>query len=35
MEPASLQGMSSRRTLERQEGFLQEEGRGMDFEGCW
>lgn len=28
MGPASSQGMSSGRTLERQEGFLQEEGLG-------
>lgn len=35
VEPASLQGISSGKTLERQEGFLQEEGCEMDFEGCW
>ena len=34
VEPAGWQGMSSGRTLGRQEGFLQEEGLGMNFEGC-
>ena len=37
VEPAGWQGMSpgrTRRTLGRQEGFLQEEGLGMNFEGC-
>lgn len=33
-EPASLQGLSSGRTLEKQEGSLQEVGLGMDFTGC-
>ena len=34
VEPAGWQGMSSGRTLGRQQGFLQEEELGMNFEGC-